>query len=274
LPPRICQVLTPADFQTSARYAPTHIAATIPQKTLEMVLIAPELLMLSNGLPPPLPTLPERCDSASAGVRLVLLAELVTVFDDVSTTIAVLDAEVFDVVGGGTATVDFFEVTIVVLVGNDATLESVSIPLVAVGNDESIIVLDPIKAVLLIEIVTGTLALGFASPVVVVTTATLHSNCIAWPILKRPIMLVSSTSASAHAVPTSAFICTKPAKQLFEQVCAEFVKSFTVQPGIVVRYAALQRGGRSYCRGVKSERDTAVDSLVKVRIAMRVVPLE
>jgi hypothetical protein len=192
---------------------------------LTMPRVALELLMLSNGLPPPLPTFPERCDCSSAGVRLVLLVSLATVFDDVSATITVVDAEdfdAFDVVDCEVVAVDFVD-TRSVLLGLVGALESVSIPVVAVGNDERTIVLCPIDAVLLMDIVIGP-APGI-SPVVVVTTATLHSNCIALPIWNRPIMLVSSTSAVAQAVVTSAFICTKPDKHIFEHVCCEFVKS-------------------------------------------------
>jgi hypothetical protein len=148
-------------FHPDARYAPKHIAVKMPLIMLEiMVLVAPELLMLSNGLPPPLPTLPERCDSASAGETLVLLVELATVFEDVSTTIPVVvllvGTGIFDVVGGGDATLDCLEVRSVVLLGIIGILESVSIPDVTVGNEESIMVLLPMEAVLLIEIVIGT----------------------------------------------------------------------------------------------------------------------
>jgi hypothetical protein len=209
----------------NARYAPRHIAAQTPLMMLTILRVALELLILSNGLPPPLPTFPERCDCSSAGVRLVLLVALATVFDDVSTTIPVDDGNVFDVIdvmGIEVVAVDLVD-TRSVLLGLPSALESVSIPVVTVGNDERTIVLCPIDGVLLIDIVTGP-APG-VSPVVVVTTTTLHSNCIAFPIWNRPIMLVSSTSAVAQAIVTSALICTKPPKHILEHVCAEFVKS-------------------------------------------------
>jgi hypothetical protein len=134
-------------------------------------LVVPELLMLSNGLPPPLPTLPERWDWASAGDMLVLLVVPATLFDEVSTIIAA-DVDDFGVVAGGGAALVFIDVRTVEL-GVMGTLESVSIPVVAVGNEESIIVLFPMEAVLLMDIVIGTPGV---SPVVVVTTATLQSS--------------------------------------------------------------------------------------------------
>lgn len=168
-------------------------------------LAAPELLILSNGLPPPLSVLPDFCDSACAGDRLVLLAAVVVVF------------VVFEVLGGGVLllvdVIDDCELDNVELCDRDGTvledfevvLESVTSPVVTGFVDDKIIVLDPIAVG---DAGIGTMVmLGLLpSPVVVVTTATLHSSCIALPILNSPMILVSSTSAVAHALATSALI--------------------------------------------------------------------
>jgi hypothetical protein len=98
-----------------------------------------------------------------------------------------------------------------VLLGLGGMLVSVTKPLEIGGIDDNIMVLCPIDAVLVIDIDTVVrppppTPPPAPSPVVVVTTATLHSSCMALPSLNNPTMLVSSTSASAHAVLTSAFI--------------------------------------------------------------------
>ena len=71
------------------------------------------------------------------------------------------------------------------------------------------------------------------APGVVVTTATLHNNWIAWPSLNSPIILVSTTSSSAHAIGTALFTCTRPARHEVVHTCAELVKSSKEQPGIL-----------------------------------------
>ena len=118
--------------------------------------------------------------------------------------------------------------------------------------EDNTIVLSPSDGV-------GDLELVFAGmrPVVVVTTATLHSNCIASPNLNNPIRLVSSTSAFAQAFTTSAFICTRPLRHEVEQTCPLFVKSDTVHPFICVVYTFSQSAGKPDRLGLKSERETA-----------------
>lgn len=189
------------------------------------MLVALELLILSNGLPPPLPTFPPSfCVWAPPCAVLVLL---VTV--DVSTRMPFVDVGVFEVVSGVVlCRTDVRSV----LVGFPGTFVSVRTPLVTGVAEERTIVLCPIDAV--IDTVVGLPPTPPPSPVVVVTTSTLHSSWIALPNLNRPIMLVSSTSAVAQAVLTSAFIWTSPAKHPLEHVCCELLKSDTVQPGIVV----------------------------------------
>jgi hypothetical protein len=227
----------------------------MPQEKVAILcrLAAPELLMLSNGLPPPLPMLPDFIDCASAGDMLVLLAGVVCVL------------VAFDVVGGdvvltndgGDCVVDnvaLFVVDVTVEVFA-VELESVTSPVVIGFVDDRTIVL------LLIEVVdadSGTMEILVASPprpVVVVTTATLHSICIPFPSLNNPMMLVSSTSAVWQLLLIRALICTSPARHAFEHT--EFAKSATVQPGIVWSYTTLHCAGRLSVLGTKSERATA-----------------
>lgn len=194
-------------------------------------LTAPELLMLSKGLPPPLLVLPDFIDCASAGDVLVLLAAVDFACDAV------------DVVGGGVLMIDDIEdvcwvVESVVLFFVEAedvaevvdVLESVTEAVVTGFVDERIIVLVPIDFDVDIDIKGMVLT---PRPVVVVTTATLHSTCIALPSLNNPMMLVSSTSADWQLLATKALTCTSPARHAFEHT--EFWKSATVQPGIAAQ---------------------------------------
>lgn len=73
-------------------------------------------------------------------------------------------------------------------------------------------VVDVSRAVLMLNVdcdvgigIRGMVVLA-PKPVVVVTTATLHSTCIALPSLNSPIMLVSSTSAAWQLLATSALV--------------------------------------------------------------------
>jgi hypothetical protein len=189
---------------------------------------APELLMLSNGLPPPLLVLPDFIDCASAGDVLVLLA-------DVDFACA---ADADEVWGGGVLVTDdegadvCCVVESVVLCFIDA--EDVAVlELVEAGFVED-------KAIVLIPIdiddgigIKGMVVAAPRPPVVVVTTATLQSICIALPSLNNPMMLVSSTSADWQLLATKALTCTNPARHAFEQT--EFWKSARVQPGIVAQ---------------------------------------
>jgi hypothetical protein len=61
-----------------ARKLPNTTDASTPHANCAMLckLAAPELLMLSKGLPPPLRVLPDFMDCASAGDVLVLLADV------------------------------------------------------------------------------------------------------------------------------------------------------------------------------------------------------
>jgi hypothetical protein len=206
------------------------------------MLMASELSMLSNGLPPPLPTLPDRCDSAAAGLKVV---------DDGGDFVDVLDG-FFDEEGGATGV---FPIMPSEAEGNGRCND--------VDDEEKMDVsgTDACKALLVVatialvvgEVMTMVIVLekdcglfvGInppvpvpVTPVVVVTTATLHNNCIACPSKNNPMILVSSTSSIEHFWFTSALICTSPFKHEFEQVCAAFVKSFTLQPGIFVVYAS------------------------------------
>jgi hypothetical protein len=156
--------------------------------------------MLSKGLPPPLLVLPDLIDCASAGEVLVLLADV-----DFA-------CEEFDVVGGVPMDVvdeDCCVVDNVVLCFIDAdvadaeVLESVINPVVTGFVEERTIVLVPID----LEVGIGIRGMLLVPrPVVVVTTATLHSSCIALPSLNNPMMLVSSTSADWQLLATSALI--------------------------------------------------------------------
>jgi hypothetical protein len=155
-------------------------------------LAAPELFMLSKGLPPPLFVLPDFIDCASAGDVLVLLADVDFACDAA------------DVVGGGVLLIDdddfccVVESVMLCLLDAEDVAEVIDVPesvaeAVATGFvDEIAIVLVPIDFDVGIDIKGMVLA---PSPVVVVTTATLHSTCIALPSLNNPMMLVSSTSA-------------------------------------------------------------------------------
>lgn len=73
-------------------------------------------------------------------------------------------------------------------------------------------VVDVSRAVLMLNVdcdvgigIRGMVGLA-PKPVVVVTTATLHSTCIALPSLNSPIMLVSSTSAALQLLATNALV--------------------------------------------------------------------
>lgn len=141
---------------------------------------------------------------------------------------------------------DEAEVEVVLLVGAGMLLVSVMSPLVTGVIDVRIMVLVPMAVV------------GAAvTPVVVVTTATLHSSWMAFPSRNSPTILVSATSSSEQSPFTNALIWTRPFKHLFEHICAVFVKSLTLQPGIVVVYATWHLAGRLVSFGVKSERATA-----------------
>lgn len=77
-------------------------------------------------------------------------------------------------------------------VADFVVLESVISPVVTGFVEDRTMVLVPIDLDVGIDIRGMLLA---PRPVVVVTTATLHSTCIALPSLNNPMMLVSSTSA-------------------------------------------------------------------------------
>lgn len=72
---------------------------------------------------------------------------------------------------------------------------------------------------------------GWAFPVVLVTTATLHSACMPWPARNSATIEWGSTVTPLHAVVISPFVCTKPFRQLCEQTYGA-VKSVDEQPAI------------------------------------------
>lgn len=118
-----------------------------------------------------------------------------------------------------------------VVLGVFETLESVIIPVDTGVAKDSTIILCPIDAVCVMDIEyvipTPTPPVG-ANPVVVVTTSTLHSSCIAFPISNSLTLLVASISVSLHTVLTSAFTSTSRAKHFVEHTRYEFVKSYGV----------------------------------------------
>jgi len=133
---------------------------------------APELLVLSKGLPPPLLSPPDFCDCACPGEPLVLVLMLAVVLvpfvaAEVSTRMPLDEAGVCEV----TIVVFTLEVPNLVVDGFIGTLVSVNRPVVTGTVDDRTMVLCPIDSV-------GPIVAGppSACPVVVVTTATLHST--------------------------------------------------------------------------------------------------
>lgn len=207
------------------------------------ILAAPELLILSKGLPPPLWVLPDLIDSSSAGDVLVLLAEVdfacdvaaeggggvVVMIEDVEGVEAgcVVDNVVLCFAEGeGVA-----ELVVLVLAAL-AVLGVAALVVVAVVVESGVVLVRNVDCNVGIGIgIMDMVVLAVAgNPVVVVTTATLHSNWIALPSLNSPTMLVSNTSAAWQLLATSALTCTSPARQAFEHTA--FWKSSKVHPGI------------------------------------------
>lgn len=182
--------------------------------------------MLSKGLPPPLLVLPDLIDSASAGDVLVLLADVDSACDVAvalggggALTIGdvrgvdsdcIVDSVVLCFVGGAGVVRLVASLEVDALVGSSVVFVVKIDCDVGIGN-RGIVVLTP-------------------KPVVVVTTATLHSTCIALPSLKSPTMLVSATSAAWQLLATSALTWTNPSKQALEHT--DFWKSSKVHPAI------------------------------------------
>jgi hypothetical protein len=77
-------------------------------------------------------------------------------------------------------------------------------------------------------------------------------------------MDVSPESTPRHEFCTSAFICTKPARQAVEH-CPAREKSEFAHPGMTVVYAALQEAGRSVVLGEKSDSATASENAAPAR---------
>jgi hypothetical protein len=170
----------------NARKTPSRIATRVPVSRVpkECKLVALELSMLSKGLPPPLPTFPDSCDCAPAGELLVLLVAVDAVLDDVSILM------LFEVADDSCDDRDVgaeFDCVVVgsVLLGLVFMLVSVNNPLVTGVSEDRTMVLCPMvwDGVPVIDIVTVSRPppAPAVRPVVVVTTATLHSNWIALP---------------------------------------------------------------------------------------------
>lgn len=148
-----------------------------------------ELLVISNGLPPPLCVFPDFCDTNAEEDEEVLLEVAVLDLDGDSVEgveaggVEVTDPKVMEMGGGETTDV---------MDGAEGTDVSVRrLPVVA-ASEETFIVLCPMDSVAGAGAGAGAAEAPWA---VVVTTATSHRTWIPRPALKSPITEFSETTS-------------------------------------------------------------------------------
>ena len=161
-----CRCRTLSVGHLSARSSPEAIAVIRQDRPEALVnaLTAPELLMLSNGLPPPDLTLPDFIDSSAAVMSDVFdgaFLEVDVECDVECVAVADVVLVVMNVVGTNVVGTELCVAVFMTIVPDE---ESVSSPLDGPGFDGTTIVLCPIVAV----------ADGIGPPAV--TTATLQST--------------------------------------------------------------------------------------------------